>query len=107
MAFVAPGGMHDHRYVVLQVFRGGNNDHALRSDEAIGELRPDDIIEIAAILPNGAGGERLTWATSTVTARELGLAEGMWSGSIARLGDLVRGCMVAIIRGFSTVSAIP
>ena len=90
LAFVAPGGVYDHRYVVLQVFRGGNTDHALRSDEAIGELEQYDLVEIAPILPDGAGGERLSWATSTVQPRELAPVEGVWSGSLEAMGVFVR-----------------
>ena len=48
-------------------------------------------MEIAPILPDGAGAERLSWATSTVQPRELAPAESVWRGSMEAMGVFVRG----------------
>lgn len=72
-------GLVNQRVVVVAVHRGGAEGASLRTDAAVGALRPDDRIEFVQLVRRADGSERTTWATADARPDELGPAEGVWT----------------------------
>ena len=60
------------RVLIVSVIRRGEGGGVFSSDDGI-EIRPDDVVEFAAFVPDGKGGERPSWAPSDATIDELEL----------------------------------
>lgn len=71
-------GLRGHRVVLLSVHR---DDAILDSDEAIGWLRPNDVIEFAPLSTEADGSERMSWVTSDGKPGEFWPIEGWYEGS--------------------------
>ena len=72
-------GMTGWRVVVLSVHRG---DETLKDDAQIGELIRGDRLDVAAIITEPDGTERVSWSTADARPDELGPVLGVWDGAV-------------------------
>ncbi len=72
-------GMTGSRVVVLAVLRG---DETLKDDAQIGDFIRGDRLDVAAIITEPDGTERVSWSTADSRPDELGPALGVWDGAV-------------------------
>jgi hypothetical protein len=72
-------GMTGSRVVVLSVERG---DEILRDDAQIRDLERGDRLDVAAIITEPDGTERVSWSTVDARPDELGPVLGVWNGDV-------------------------
>jgi len=72
-------GMTGWRVVVLAVLRG---DETLKDDAQIGDLIRGDRLDVAAIITEPDGTERVSWSTADARPDELEPVLGVWNGEV-------------------------
>jgi hypothetical protein len=61
---------------------GGEAAEILRDDARIGDLRRGDRLDVAAIIAERDGTERVSWSTADARPDELGPVLGVWRGDV-------------------------